>query len=172
MGQPMKYISGHNLNPPQPVEQRFWDKVDKSGGPDACWPWGGSRGARGYGQFALTHEKMVSTHRYAYQIAVGDIPAELWVLHRCDNPPCCNPAHLFLGTPTDNVHDMMRKGRDRQPLGSQHGCAKLTEDDVWLMRLMRQGGIPLHMIAAHFWISQGAASAIVRGKKWRHVPMP
>jgi hypothetical protein len=94
--------------------QRFWSKVDRSGGPDACWPWTcGRQRLRGYGFFWLVSAGMnVLTHRVAYQLEYGDFPDEsLCVCHKCDNPPCCNPSHLFLGTRATNAQDAKSKGR-------------------------------------------------------------
>lgn len=97
---------------PRPVEGRFWPRLDQSGGPEACWPWTGSRTRTGYGKCSVDG-RHVAAHRLAWQLTNGPIPDGLHVLHRCDNPPCCNPGHLFLGTHTDNVRDMLAKGRGR-----------------------------------------------------------
>lgn len=91
---------------------RFWSKVQK-GGPDQCWEWLASRKPSRYGQFTLPGNKLVRAHRMAWVLTHGEIAGGLCVLHRCDNPPCCNPGHLFLGTLRDNARDMLAKGRDR-----------------------------------------------------------
>lgn len=93
-----------------PVE-RFWPKVNKSGGPGACWPYTGYINQEGYGQFSLTSQRAINAHRYAYIITNGPLEEGMKVCHKCDNPPCCNPAHLFEGTAMDNVQDMINKGR-------------------------------------------------------------
>lgn len=95
--------------PRRSVAERFWEKVDKSGGPDACWPFKGAL-SHGYGRLAIPGQTGDIASRVAYRLSVAD-PGALDVLHRCDNPPCCNPAHLFLGTALDNMHDMIAKGR-------------------------------------------------------------
>jgi hypothetical protein len=87
------------------LEEEFWEWVDIRGDDD-CWEWKRSRFPDGYGQVNHT-----VAHRIAWEMTNGPIPEGLWVLHKCDNPPCCNPNHLFLGTVKDNVHDAMRKGR-------------------------------------------------------------
>ena len=89
------------------ITERFWDKVRVTGG---CWMWTSARDRWGYGRFR-TEVSHVGAHRMAWMLAVGLIPGDLCVLHRCDNPSCCNPDHLFLGTAKDNIHDAMRKGR-------------------------------------------------------------
>jgi hypothetical protein len=87
----------------------FWSQIDRSGGPDACWPWRGRADSDGYGQVF----RFRKAHRVAYELAVGPIPDGHGVLHRCDNPPCCNPKDLFTGTQAVNSADMIAKGRAR-----------------------------------------------------------
>jgi hypothetical protein len=93
-------------------ERRFWGRVDKSAGPDACWPWTGSRRGGGYGRVTV-NGRSTSASRVAYELTHGTIPDGKHVCHTCDNPPCCNPAHLWVGTPADNTRDMLSKGRGR-----------------------------------------------------------
>ena len=97
-----------------PVEDRFWSKVDRSGGPDACWPFLRGKNPRGYGRFRLNGRNR-SAHCVAYFLTHGEWPSPHG-LHTCDNPPCCNPCHIFPGTHADNAADRERKGR-----GSRHG---------------------------------------------------
>ena len=89
--------------------KKFWDAVDQSGD---CWLWKKSTSGKGYGQTAY-NRKHLRSHRVAYEFAYGPIPKGMKVLHSCDNPPCCNPGHLFLGTTKDNSVDMVAKGRSK-----------------------------------------------------------
>lgn len=102
-----KYVRGTN-------EERFWAYVDKSAGPDACWPWTGSKARYGYGTFNIRDRDRVGirAHRFALELALGRRVGDgMYACHTCDNPPCCNPAHLFEGTPSQNNYDMVSKRR-------------------------------------------------------------
>lgn len=103
-------------------ECRFWTTVDRSAGPDSCWP-SRLRKRGGYGQ-ASRNGRMTGAHRLAYEFSIGAVPDSLFVLHRCDNRPCCNPAHLFVGTNADNMADMVAKGRSNKPRGDANGSRK------------------------------------------------
>lgn len=104
---------------PGPNVAKFWSKVDKSGGPEACWPWTGATNELGYGVTQFDGRAALA-HRKAWALTNGPIPDDKLVCHRCDSPPCCNPAHHFLGTNADNMADMAAKGRAR--------CKKLGVD--------------------------------------------
>ena len=105
-----RYKRSYKPAPKRPwnAEDRLWSRVDRSG---ECWVWTGGTNGVGYGRVSDADGRTVLTHRLVYQLEVGPIPEGLWVLHHCDNPPCVNPAHLFLGTVGDNNRDARAKGR-------------------------------------------------------------
>ena len=110
---------------------RFWQKVFKA--PDGCWYWQGSRDTKDYGVFILNTNKTQGirdrryAHRFVWELLHGTIPNNLCVLHRCDNPPCVNPDHLFLGTRGDNIKDMLRKHRHPKMMLTDRCC----RDHMW-----------------------------------------
>lgn len=150
---------------------RFWAKVDKRG-PNECWGWTDSKRGLGYGQIQIAGKK-VGAHRLSYELHYGAIPAGMVICHRCDNPGCVNPAHLFLGTHADNVADKMSKGRGRwssQP-GAKHGMHVLSESDVAEIRSLFNGRRgQLAELAQRFGVSRMQISRIVRGEQWKHLP--
>lgn len=124
---------------PQQLE-RFWEKVDKDSSSvfyngARCWEWTASRFHTGYGSIRIAG-KLRYAHRVAYEISFGNTQSRLDVLHKCDNPPCVNPEHLFAGTHKENMDDMVRKGRQRKPgpntpaRGEASGKCKLTDQQV------------------------------------------
>jgi len=117
---------------------RLEARVDKSAGPDACWPWQGKRSAQGYGHVTIAKRDEL-THRLAYQAVHGQIPAGMLVCHHCDNPPCCNPKHLFLGTYQDNAQDMHAKGRGPNRRGERNPSAKLSDAQAAEIRASARG---------------------------------
>lgn len=154
------------------VADRFWDKVDKRG-PDDCWPWLGARSRQGYGYLNTGGRKHLVTkksHRIAWELRYGDIPTGMHVLHSCDLPECCNVAHLRLGTNADNVRDKMARGRLGPREGRANGHARLTENDVDLIR-MTYDTLPVSQSAiARAWgINHSHVRRIIFGKAWKHV---
>lgn len=155
----------------QPFDERFWKLVDKSAGPLACWPWLGRRIEErgGYGIFWLPGRGTAGTHRVAVMLSTGNDPGALEVLHGCDNPPCCNPAHLTVGTHADNMKDMISKGR-RNVRGEHNGAAKLTAGQVRIIRdEYAAGRADQAGLAKQFGVDQTLVSQIVRRLVWKHV---
>lgn len=160
----------------QPTEDRFWSKVDKSG---ACWEWTRANNGGGYGKFPVstpTGWKMRYAHRVAYELTFGPIPDDICVLHRCDNPSCVNPAHLFLGTHGDNMQDMANKGRNYvharhhpQPCGEQSHRAKLKEIEVREIRALCASGLTQQEVGSRYGVSRSTVEDIVCGRTWRNV---
>lgn len=154
-------------------EKRFWSKVNKNGSipqhcPELgnCWEWTGVKfHSSGYGQFSYKL-KTVSSHRYSWYLAYGEIPEGLFVLHKCDNKICCNPNHLFLGTQKDNSDDKVSKQRHTK--GNNHGMSKLTENQVFeIRRLWNTGKYYQREIGEMFDVSQTAISNILLRKTWK-----
>lgn len=177
------------------TSERFWAKVNKNGpipphrpelGP--CHIWTAARFPYEYGAF-WDGEKLVRAHRFAWEQKHGKIPYPLQALHHCDNPPCVNDAHLFIGTRKDNMMDMSRKGRQifqRSPercargdrngarlyperifRGESVGTSKLTADDVRQIRALR--GLRQRDIGKLFGVSQAQIQKILTGQSWKHI---
>jgi HNH endonuclease len=146
------------------LPDRIVAKIDKRG-PDDCWTWVGAHHEFGYGMANMSG-KAVYVHRLAWEEVNGPIPPGLCVLHRCDNPPCCNPAHLFLGTLQDNAADMAQKGRARRGRGN----AKLTAVQVQSIRSGDAGGADRRQVARELGVSETTIWGAVTGKTWRHLP--
>lgn len=137
-------------------------------GETGCWIWQLGRDASGYGTINRLDCQEKRAHRYFYEKRFGPIPAGMLVCHRCDNPPCVNPDHLFLGTYKDNAHDSMNKGR--WPNGSQRSQAKLTESQVLEIRLIYgSGGTTQLDLARKFGVSRSLVRNIVLNKAWRQL---
>lgn len=144
--------------------ERFTDKADVCG-PDDCWEWTAGKNKAGYGTIHIQGGMYIS-HRVAYFIRYGVDPGELLVCHKCDNPSCVNPDHLFLGTHQDNSDDKVSKGRDVHARGEQCGMAKLTEQDV---QEILESDKTNTVLATHFGVRNCEISDIKRGKIWKHV---
>lgn len=161
--------------PRQPLAERFWAKVEQDGPvprhcPElgACWTWTGRRQG-GYGRFDLPEPQGgVFAHRVAYELLVGAVPAGLQVLHRCDNPSCVNPAHLFVGTHQDNMADRDSKGRGQH--GERHSRARLSEDSVRAIRARyAHGGVSWRALGREYGVARSTIQAIIQGTSWKHV---
>jgi hypothetical protein len=149
----------------QGVIRRFEAKFVRRG-PDDCWEWTASTTPWGYGKISTAKSELELAHRLAYLLANGKFDASLFVLHKCDNPPCCNPNHLFLGTQKANIDDMIRKKRHvlNPHLGGEtHPTAKLTEVQV---RAIRADGRKHRDIAKDYGVTHTAVGYIKRRKAW------
>lgn len=149
----------------RPIAERFWEKV-QAGMPDACWPWLGTKSKGGYGWLRLERSSQGQTsNRIAWTLVNGEIPAGQCVLHRCDNPPCCNPAHLFLGSNLTNVQDKVTK--QRQARGEKNGRAILCASQVRDIRLARDGGEDAEALAQRYGVTSRQVQMIGRRTTWR-----
>lgn len=166
------------MNTPKPIpeeilhnkkeQQRFWKKVAVKGHGE-CWEWNGCRNNRGYGKAWVCHTGVLAS-RVAYFMKHGQLPTTMFVLHHCDNPPCCNPAHLFTGTQKDNTDDMWAKGRGVRQRGESSGMAKLTNAQVLEIRSIYDSGVMgSKRIAKRFGITSVNVMSIVKRETWTHI---
>jgi hypothetical protein len=154
--------------PRVPLDVRLWSQVVVT---DAgCWEWTGARSRRGYGSIGLgIGARVIRAHRAAWLLAHIVIPDGMQVLHSCDNPPCVNPSHLFLGTHQDNMDDKVRKGR--QSRGAYHGHATvLTAADVPRIRGERAAGRTLRAIARDLGVAHNTVRNVLTDESWKHIP--
>ena len=170
------------------ADKRFWAKVHPRG-MESCWEWEGSKERDGYGYFKASRHigepaVRISAHRFSFELANGAIPSGMLVLHKCDNRPCVNPHHLFLGTHRDNMADMVRKGRsasgarngmrihpERLHLtrGERNGRSKLTDESVLEVRRRLTAGESNGELARAFGVSSAAISFIAQRRTWAHL---
>lgn len=147
---------------------RFWNKVEKT---NTCWLWKGAKDKQGYGQFKI-NKKQIKAHRVAWTLLHGEIPDKFIIMHSCDNPPCCNPDHLKLGTPKDNAMDRSLKGRSygggpKLPAkGEKNGSAKLTEIQVKHLRQLFKNGVSKRALSEIFNVSRTNIKNIVNNTTW------
>lgn len=146
------------------IKERFESKF-KEGKCSECWDWTAGKHRQGYGQFKLDGRQQLA-HRFSYQLYIGGITDGLCVCHKCDNPACVNPSHLFLGTQNDNMHDCANKGRSFDSSGEKNGMSKLTEEDVRTIRTMYASGARQADIAREFGVSRSTIYLIVHNRHW------
>ena len=158
------------------ISERFWSKVKRGPG---CWLWMASVEGGGYGQImlkSLPGNRIIQgkAHRVSYELNVGSIPAGMSVLHTCDNPPCVNPRHLFLGTNADNTADMRKKKRGfdipAMP-GEENPRARLTAEDVRRIRKRyAKGGVTFHQLGRQYRVCAATISHAVNRRNWSTLP--
>jgi hypothetical protein len=160
------------VNASDRIAQLFWGKVDKSGGDDACWPFVGAKTPKGYGHFTNYRSGSNRAHRIAWRLTSGTDAGAAMVCHRCDNPPCCNPAHLYIGTAVENNRDRVARGRWRggSPPGERSGRAKLTDASVREIRSrFAAGGVSKKSLAREYGVSGTVIRHVITRVTWRHV---
>lgn len=159
-----------STNPTRGSEGTIAERYERfvSRATEGCWEWTGATNERGYGTIGGKY-----AHRISYEIHVGPIPDGLWVLHHCDNPPCTNPDHLFLGTHADNMADAVRKGRldarPNRPIGEAVGTSIFTTDQVREIRRLHAAGLTYRALASQFGTCRSNIGVIVRGETWKAV---
>jgi hypothetical protein len=147
------------------VPQDVWLRIDRSRGPDSCWPWLGYIRANGYGSIQISGVDR-SVHRVVFELVHGSIESGNSILHKCDNRKCANPEHLYQGTQLDNARDAVRRGR--QVKGERQHSAKLTENCVRRIRLLI-GAFSYYELANMFGVHWTSIWNVTTGKTWRHV---
>jgi len=153
---------------PENILLRFWSKVNKDT-TSGCWEWISSKCPKTYGTFK-NNTKTVKCHRFSYEIHYGEIKNKMHVLHKCDNPSCVNPKHLFLGTNDDNMKDRNQKNRQARLQGSKNGFAKLTESDVLKIR---EKYIPrkysVYKLGKEYNVHFSTIFDIIKRNRWTHI---
>ncbi len=154
----------------RPLAERFWKKVRKT---DTCWLWIGAHGPSGHGVISSgggKHQKHLRATAVSWEIANGPVPDGFDICHHCDNPPCVNPAHLFLGTALDNMRDCIKKGRFKflkpRP-GETNNNVKLTWPIVRDIRAAYAAGENLSDLSRHYLVARSTLREIVTGRCWR-----
>lgn len=177
-----------NLPKPKPFEERFWQKVDKTG---ECWLWTGGQFSNKYGRVAIAQSgekysyKNGLAHRVAWAFQAGETPRGTLILHICDTPSCVRNdevgwyevngvlhkrwGHLFEGTTQDNIADKVEKGRQGAARGMASGMARFTDDDIREIRRLNQGGMGKRKIAKLYQAAENTIHCIVRYKTWKEV---
>lgn len=163
-----------NAGRPANTPEVLWSKVDKKG-PNECWPWKGFRNKQGYGRTWMG-DKGYYAHRVIYSLVhPGEIklsaPRNMnkpgFVLHTCDNPPCCNPKHLKLGSHPDNMRDKVKRGRLPDYSGDKGPNCKLTMEDVFWIKMQKKYGATLRSLALLYDVSRSCISHLMYGRSYQ-----
>lgn len=169
MGGPRCFAAALDLTQAdEALKARFWAKVDQRG-PDECWPWSKHCKDNGYGQFVIASGWHVTASRAAFALVNGPLADGEVVCHRCDNPPCCNPACLFKGTQIDNGNDCIVKGRGNRSRGERTGAARLTAAAVIDIRQTPTSFGVKSQLARKYSVSLTAIRNVLSGETWGHV---
>lgn len=145
----------------------LWSKCAKR--KNGCWEWVGTKDKNGYGK-TKANGKTIKPHRISYAIANGDFDQSFYVCHKCDNPSCINPDHLFLGTNSDNQKDCVRKGRKPNRDGENHPLAILSDSDVLQIRARyKRRVVTAIMLAKEYGVSRQQVLRIIHGHRWGHI---
>lgn len=149
------------------LKERFEEKYEVDPISE-CWLWTAATAGKGYGSIKVPRKRrQIYAHRLSYLLHNGHLEDDQYVCHTCDTPRCVNPAHLFLGSPKDNLQDIKRK--DRHLRGERNSVSKLTEEQVERMHDLSEAGVSSYKIAEQFGIGQMTAWRIINGKRWGHV---
>ena len=162
----------NQMNWPNYLLERFWKKVKPPKNKDDCWIWNGCLSNHGYGSFNNTVlGKMIRSHRFSYECYNGPIPDGMLVCHKCDIPSCCNPNHLWIGTPQQNNLDKMIKNRHSSKYGSECNLSILSEIDIIdiIERINNNELLSIQQICYEYNISTGAIYDIFKRKSWKHI---
>lgn len=149
------------------VQERFLKRMGQPPNTDECWIWTGTQTPDGYGVLRANNKNTL-VHRIAYELFYGDLSPGYSVCHHCDNPPCCNPRHLFCGKAADNARDMMMKGRSTR--GERNAQSRLTTQQVYEIRTLLASDTKGTCIAQQFYISPALVSAIKYKTRWAYLP--
>lgn len=145
--------------------ERLRAKIDRRSDDD-CWPWTGAKFANGYGRWPVSRHSATTAHRALWAALHGTINPDIEVCHRCDNRICCNPAHLFLGTPKDNALDKVSKGRQSRIFGDKNAATKLSVTDVIAIRTSPEAH---RALGRRYKVSEGTIRFIRKRETWSHV---
>jgi hypothetical protein len=166
---PSDYRHRNQYTGPASLKKRFWGKVD-IGGENECWPWIAGRGGRDdRGYFRVDNNHIRVAHRVVWELMYGPIPNGMNVLHSCDNPLCCNPRHLFLGTQRDNVLDAVSKGRATSNAGEANPRAQRRVPEVRAIKDIFRAGFDRRRIAKAWGLRYGYVCDIVNERIWKGV---